>query len=115
MYERIKDLMVQRNIKYDRDLEDKAGLKQGTIRNIKNGHTPKHETIVKIATVLGVTANYLVTGETETVAFSQDPYDRKRELLKSIIDSLSHDQVDAFAPILIMASKAKDINQLEME
>lgn len=65
MYEKIKEMMKENGIKYDNELERLAGVKAGTIRNIKNGHTPAPETLLKIAEVLKTTVAYLVSYDGE--------------------------------------------------
>lgn len=55
MYERIVKEMAIRGIRFIADLERKAGVSPGTIRNIRYGHTPTSSNLIKIADALGVT------------------------------------------------------------
>ncbi len=62
--ENLRDEMKYQDIK-PKELSDKTGISVNTIRNYINGHNalPSIDSGVKIAKVLGVTAEYLVDGK----------------------------------------------------
>lgn len=61
--ENLREEMIFQDIKI-KELSQKTGISVNTIRNYINGHNalPSIESGVKIANVLGVSAEYLVTG-----------------------------------------------------
>ena len=63
MYEKIKELMKKCGIRYDTQLERLAGIKAGTMRNIKRGHTPSPDTLLKIAEALNTTVSHIIRSE----------------------------------------------------
>ena len=98
MYERIIQEMGISGIKTISDLERKAEVSLGTIRNIRYGHTPKPDSLVRIANVLGVSANYLLTGEPDDDPFDNptppEVYMKQRQVL-SLLDGLSPENYQA--------------------
>ena len=98
MYERILTEMKLKGIRYVADLERKAGLSQGTIRNIRYGHLPTSTNINKIANALGISVNYLMTGEPDDDPFD-DPtppelYQKQRKVL-ALLEGLSDESYQA--------------------
>ena len=67
MYERILLEMKIKGIKYIADLEKMAGLSNGSIKAIKNGHMPSSERLTRIANALGVSVDYIVNGKEDIV------------------------------------------------
>lgn len=62
MRDRIIKVMKERGIYSMAELERKAGVPQGTLRNMGQGHMPSMEKVNKIATYLGVSVDYIVNG-----------------------------------------------------
>ena len=92
MYERIMQEIAQLGFKSVREVERMANVSYGTIRNMRYGHTPSSENLVKIATVLGVSAYYLLTGQPDDDPFD-DPippevYQKQRKVL-ALLEGLS--------------------------
>lgn len=52
LYERILSEMAIKGIKYASELERRAGLTNGAMRNIRNGHLPTPDRLARIADVL---------------------------------------------------------------
>ena len=65
MRERIIKIMHEKEINSMAELERKAGVPSGTMRNVGQGHMPSMDKVRKIANVLGVSVDYIVNG-TET-------------------------------------------------
>lgn len=105
MYERIKELMIIRGIRFDKDLEEKAGVKSGTIRNIKNGHAPATETVRRIAVALDVPMSFLLTGEAD-----MDPNAEKRRKISAMLDNLSPDELEQASQYVqfLLSIRARD-------
>lgn len=98
MYERILMEMKIKGIRYMADLEKMAGLSNGSIKAIKNGHMPSSERLTRIANVLGVSANYLLTGNPDDDPFDNptppEVYQKQRQVL-ALLDGLSDDNYKA--------------------
>lgn len=63
MYEIYCKLRDAKELK-DAEIAKKAGITRSTFSDWKNGRsTPKHEKLIKIADVLGVSIEYLTTGK----------------------------------------------------
>ena len=94
MYERILLEMKIKGIKYMADLEKMAGLSNGSIKAIKNGHMPSSERLTRIANVLGVSANYILTGKPDDDPFDNptppEVYQKQRQVL-ALLEGLSED------------------------
>lgn len=95
-YERLDRLMKEKNIQ-QKDLAEKCGISSNGISTWKaTGSYPRADVAVKIAKVLGVSVEYLVTGKIPNVEYedalaydvSRQP-EKKRRFIKTIIDSLS--------------------------
>lgn len=82
-------------------LSQSVGLSQSAITNYKNGSYPKADIAVKIAQLLGVSVEYLVTGtdlkvqEIDTVPADLEPILKRIESLdgikrKFLLDSINH-------------------------
>ena len=65
MRERIIKIMHEKEINSMAELERRAGVPGGTMRNMGQGHMPSMDKVRKIANVLGVSVDYIVNG-TET-------------------------------------------------
>lgn len=107
MYARIIAEMKIKGIRFISELEAKAGVSPGTIRNIRYGHTPRPDSLVKIADVLGVTVNYLLTGETDADE-ELDPNTEKRRQINAILDGLSPSQLDNAAHYLLFLASTQE-------
>jgi transcriptional regulator with XRE-family HTH domain len=96
MYERILAEMKKKGIRFVAELERTAGLSQGSIKNIRYGHIPTPDRLVKIADALDVSVQYLLTGDTDV-----DPFDEtvdevnKRKQIYSILEGLSPENFQA--------------------
>lgn len=62
MRDRIIKIMQERGINSMAELERKAGVPSGTMRNMGQGHIPSMDKVRKIANVLGVSVDYIVNG-----------------------------------------------------
>lgn len=62
MRERIIKIMHEKEINSMAELERKAGVPSGTMRNMGQGHMPSMDKVRKIANVLGVSVDYIVNG-----------------------------------------------------
>ncbi len=98
MYERILMEMKIKGIRYMADLEKMAGLSNGSIKAIKNGHMPSSERLTRIANVLGVSANYLLTGKPDDDPFDNptppEVYQKQREVF-ALMEGLSEENYKA--------------------
>lgn len=112
MYERIVKEMAIRGIRFIADLERKAGVSPGTIRNIRYGHTPTSSNLIKIADALGVTVNYLLTGETD-IDMESDPNAEKRRKATAILDGLSPAQLDNAVHYLLFLASTQEKGQAD--
>lgn len=63
MRDRIIQAMNEKNIYSMAELERKAGIPAGTMRNIGQGHVPSMEKIKKIANYLSVSVDWIVGDE----------------------------------------------------
>lgn len=72
MRDRIIQAMRDKGIKSMAELERKAGVPSGTLRNMGQGHMPSMEKVNKIAACLGIPVDWIVNGSendnTEKVA-----------------------------------------------
>ena len=98
MYERILAEMQIKGIRYISDLEKMAGLSNGSIAAIRKGHMPSSDRLARIASVLGVSAHYLLTGEPDDDPFD-DPtqpelYQKQRKVL-ALLEGLSDENYQA--------------------
>ena len=111
MYERIIQEMGIIGIKTISDLERKAEVSLGTIRNIRYGHTPKPDSLVRIANVLGVSVNYLLTGQPDDDPFDDstppEVYQKQRKVL-SLLDGLSDENYQAAIDYLLYLKHKED-------
>ena len=98
MYERILREMEIKGIRYMSDLEKMAGLSNGSIKAIKNGHMPSSDRLARIANVLGVSAHYLLTGQPDDDPFDNptppEVYQKQRQVL-ALLEGLSEDSYKA--------------------
>lgn len=98
MYERIMEEIQHKGIKSVRELERLAELSNGTIKSIKNGTMPSSDRLARIADVLGVSVNYLLTGKPDDDPFD-DPtppevYAKQRKVLR-LLEGLSEENYKA--------------------
>lgn len=112
MYERIVQEMNNKGIKYVKELERMADIYPGTIRNIKYGHMPKSDSLAKIANVLGVSVNYLLTGQPDDDPFDNpttpELYQKQRKVL-SLLDGLSDEKYQAAIDYLTYLKAKEDL------
>lgn len=66
MRERILEVMRKQGFGSMAELERKAGVPSGTMRNMGQGHMPSMDKVRRIANTLGVSVDYIVNGEEET-------------------------------------------------
>lgn len=95
MYERILAEMAVKGIRFVAELERQAKVNEGCIRTIKYGHTPSADKLARIADVLGVSIQYLLTGETDIDPTEEPPeVTQKRKQIYSILEGLSPAQFE---------------------
>ena len=104
MYERILTEMSLKGIKTISDLERRANISLGTIRNIRYGHTPSTDKLVRVASVLGVSVSYLMTGIPDDDPFDNptppEVYQKQRKVL-SLLEGLSDENYQAAVDYLV--------------
>ena len=112
MYERILREMEIKGIRYMSDLEKMAGLSNGSIKAIRNGHMPSSDRLTKIANVLGVSANYLLTGQPDDDPFDNptppEVYQKQRQVL-ALLDGLSDENYKAAIDYLTYLKAKEDM------
>ena len=113
MFERILMEMKIKGIRYMADLEKMAGLSNGSIKAIKNGHMPSSDRLARIASVLGVSAHYLLTGEPDDDPFD-DPippevYQKQRKVF-ALLEGLSDESYQAAIDYLMYLKFKEDGN-----
>lgn len=112
MYERILREMEIKGIRYMSDLEKMAGLSNGSIKAIRNGHMPSSDRLTKIANVLGVSANYLLTGKPDDDPFENptppEVYQKQRQVL-ALLEGLSDDNYKAAIDYLTYLKAKEDM------
>lgn len=112
MYERILTEMKIKGIRYMADLEKMAGLSNGSIKAIKNGHMPSSERLTRIANVLGVSANYLLTGNPDDDPFDNptppEVYQKQRQVI-ALLEGLSDDNYKAAIDYLTYLKAKEDL------
>ena len=67
MRERIIKIMHEKEINSMAELERRAGVPGGTMRNMGQGHMPSMDKVRKIANCLGVSVDYIVNGGEENM------------------------------------------------
>jgi transcriptional regulator with XRE-family HTH domain len=77
------------------ELERKAGVPSGTLRNMGQGHMPSAEKVRKIASVLGITVDYIVNGDGE-----EDVLSDSITIIKQEPKKVSSPTVKEFATII---------------
>ena len=95
-YERLKRLLKDKNMQ-QKELADICGISSNGISTWKvTGSYPRADIAVKIAAALGVTVEYLITGElpeidkTDKLAYDVSMLpEKKRHVVQAVIDSLS--------------------------
>lgn len=93
--ERLERLMEDKGLQ-QKDLAEKAGISSNGISTWKiTGTLPRADIAVKIARILGVTVEYLVTGcipnidETHKLAYTVAMLpEKKRRIVQAVVDSL---------------------------
>lgn len=89
MYERILQEMALKGFKSIREVERKADVAYGTIRNIRLGHMPTSDKLFRIAGVLGVSIQYLLSGQNGSEGKELDESARMHDLITSAVEGLS--------------------------
>lgn len=112
MYERILVEMQIKGIRYISDLEKMAGLSNGSLAAIRKGHVPSSERLSRIANVLGVSVNYLLTGQPDDDPFDNptppEVYQKQRQVL-SLLDGLSPENYQAAIDYLTYLKAKEDM------
>jgi bacteriophage CI repressor helix-turn-helix domain len=93
--ERLERLMVDRGLQ-QKDLAEKVGISSNGISTWKiTGTFPRADIAVKIAAILGVTVEYLVTGhipnidKNDELAYTVSKLcTKKRSIVQAVVDSL---------------------------
>lgn len=111
MYERIVLEMSIQGIRYIAELERKAGVKPGTIRSVRYGHTPSSSNLIKIAKALDVSVNYLLTGIPDDDPLDNptppDVYEKQRKVI-TLLEGLSEDNYQAAIDYLTFLKSKED-------
>lgn len=101
MRERIIKIMQERGINSMAELERKAGVPSGTMRNMGQGHVPSMDKVRKIANYLGVSVDHIVNGESikedikkESKPLKDQSSDSLREFF-TLVASLSDQNMEA--------------------
>ena len=84
MRDRIIKIMQERGINSMAELERKAGVPSGTMRNMGQGHMPSMDKVRKIANYLGVSVDYIVNGTETTQEQKKEPKQLKNQSSDSI-------------------------------
>ena len=106
MRERIIQSMRERCIDSMAELERRAGVPSGTMRNMGQGHMPSMDKVRKIANVLGVSVDYIVNGTEITQEPKKEPKPLKNQSSDpirefcSLIGSLSDQNMEALLDYL---------------
>ena len=112
MYERIIEEIQHKGIKSIRELERLAGLSNGTIKSIRNGTMPSSDRLSRIADVLGVSVNYLLTGKPDDDPFddhtSPEEYAKQRKVLR-LLEGLSDENYKAAIDYLTFLKFKEDM------
>lgn len=112
MYDRILKEMAIKGIKYASELERMAGLSNGALRNIRNGHLPTSDRLQRIADVLGVSVNYLLTGKPDDDPFDDptppEEYAKQRKVLR-LLEGLSDENYKAAIDYLTFLKFKEDM------
>lgn len=105
MRDRILKAMRDKGIQSMAELERQAGVPSGTLRNMGQGHMPSTEKVRKIASVLGITVDYIISGDEATVEAESNMIKSKTEPVKksgsaikefaAVIASLSDQNMEA--------------------
>lgn len=112
MYERILNEMQNAGIKSIRELERRANLSNGSIKNVRNGSMPSSDKLARIADVLGVSVNYLLTGKPDDDPFDDptppEEYAKQRKVLR-LLDGLSDENYKAAIDYLTFLKFKEDM------
>ncbi len=112
MYDRIIEEMQRIGIKTVRELERKADLSNGSIKSIKNGSMPSSDRLARIADVLGVSSNYLLTGKPDDDPFDAptppEEYAKQRKVLR-LLEGLSDENYKAAIDYLTFLKFKEDM------
>lgn len=105
MRDRIIKAMKDKGINSMAELERKAGVPSGTLRNMGQGHMPSTEKVRKIAAVLEISVDYIINGDDSDVLAEPAPSTSKTEPVKksgsaikefaAVIASLSDQNMEA--------------------
>ena len=104
--------MQEKGIRFVAQLERMAGLSQGSIKHIKSGHTPTATNLSRIADVLGVSVNYLLTGKPDDDPFDDptppEEYAKQRKVLR-LLEGLSDENYKAAIDYLTFLKFKEDM------
>ncbi len=105
MRNRIIKAMREKGIDSMAELERRAGVPSGTLRNMGQGHMPSTEKVRRIASVLEVSVDYIINGDGSDEDSKEEPIKLKKGAVKntgspikefaSIIVSLSDQNMEA--------------------
>lgn len=84
MRERIIKAMREKGIDSMAELERKAVVPSGTMRNMGQGHVPSMDKVRKIANYLGVSVDYIVNGTETTQEQKKEPKPLKNQQSDSV-------------------------------
>lgn len=79
MRDRIIKAMREKGINSMAELERRAGIPTGTMRNAGQGHMPSMDKIKKICNLLGVTVDWILYGDEEVSDDTTRDRDNKKE------------------------------------
>ena len=98
MRERILEVMRKQGFGSMAELERKAGVPSGTMRNMGQGHMPSMDKVRRIANTLGVSVDYIVNGEEEPKKEPKPLKNQSSDSIRefcSLIASLSDQNMEA--------------------
>ena len=116
MRERILEVMRKQGFGSMAELERKAGVPSGTMRNMGQGHIPSMDKVRKIANFLGVSVDYIVNGVEDKPELKQGPKPLKNQSSDpirefcSLIATLSDQNMEALFDYLryLVAKQERD-------
>lgn len=117
---RVRELMVRRGIKTDKELAYQAGISAGSLsQSMRHMHLPRVSTLDKIAAALGTSSKYLIYGDDQRMALSLPLFFSAAEIIQWLdtgsdrFESLIYHDVDPGLPVSHDAF-AWRVNQTDM-
>ena len=111
MRDRILNCMRDKGINSMAELERRADVPSGTMRNMGQGHMPSMEKVRKIANVLGVSVDYIVNGTVETKKEPEVPVSKPSDSIRefmALVASLSDQNMEALFDYLRYLSNKQE-------